>query len=383
MPDYQPNFKDPRVLGRMRHAYGFARAVLGTTPHNWSTRYIDRYFGHQGNNLSQWLRRRLLTCTSDRYSQDRGECKEYRLNQAGADYIRNILQGHDADYTPTEFQQEFANITNHQFDQEVVQAFALRAWGPELASKNFTYEDKSLRLWHPLQNVRKQQRERIFADHGLCYQYDIVAAAPTLIHQHAQQQQVPMDLYLFALRRYLQDRQAVRVQIAQELEIDIKAAKVLVNAMFCGAKIGLGPDRAISQLLAHDQAKVQWLKENKYIQELKADIRTCWQYIQPSMMRRSIIDKNNKSRLLAITSREKWQRYFQLERTCIMAIRSYLVETNNDYFLEHDGWSCIKSVDLEQLASYVYQSTGFQLNFEVKKIFTGIKKRQEMESLIN
>lgn len=380
---YTPNFNDPRVINRIRHAYGFARAVINEKPHNWSTRYIDRYFGQQQTDLGKWLRRELLICTSHRYSESSGLTKEYKLNTAGANNIRRLLRDTTIEYQNQENNIfDFDPILNSQFDKEVVAKFIEKEWGFELEHKTFTYQDKSSRLWHPLQNVRKEQRQRVFADYNMCYQYDIETSAPQLIHQHAQQQEDPMDLYLFALRRYLNDKSNIRKELALALEIDIKTAKVIINAFFCGARLGHGNDFAISQLLDNDPAKINWLKQDKYITELREDIKTCWEYIKPSMMRRSIKDKNNKERMLAITSKEKWMRYFDLERTVLNQIRNYLDKTNNHYFLEHDGWSCEREIDVIELSEFVRTTTGFQLKFELTKVFTGLKKKEKMEELI-
>lgn len=383
---YQPNFNDPRVINRIRHAYGFTRAVISERPHRWSTRYIDRYFGQQQTALSKWLRCHLLIPTSHSYSQTTGQTKEYKLNISGADYVRNILLGRrdqNQNHANNNFDFDWQHIEKINYDRDVVLRFIKQEWGSELVNRNFTYEDKSHRLWHPLQNVRRQQRALAFADYNLCYQYDIECAAPTLIHQHAQQQPDPMDLYLFALRNYLNDRQQIRQTLSQALEVDIKTAKVIINALFCGARIGHGADFAISQLLDNDAAKIQYLKQDTFIQQLRADIKTCWLYIQPSMMRIGITDKRNRHRLLPVTSKQKWQRYFDLERRCLNAIRNYLDQTQNHYFLEHDGWTCEREIDLTALTAFVHNSTGFNLKFELKKTFTGIKRREKMEDLIN
>lgn len=385
---YQPNFQDPRVLRRIRHAYGFARAVLSERPHRWSTRYIDRYFGQQQTDLSKWLRQQLLICTSPTYSDSQGVCKEYRLNTTGAARIRDQLISPTADFTAEPPQtasdiQEFLHAqANEQYDRQVISKFIEAEWGDELRTRQFTYEDKSHRLWHPLQNVRKEHKQRAFADYNLSYQYDIQTCAAQLIHQHAQQQQEPMDLYLFALRRYLKEKRTVRQELAEALDIDPKTAKVLINALFCQARIGHGGYFAVSELLDHDAARIAWLKQDPYIQELKSDIKTCWDYIQPSMMRRSQPDKRGRQRLLPITSKERWMRYFDLERRVLNQVRVYLDQTANPCFLEHDGWSCEREIDVNELSDFIYVRTGFDLQFEQVRTFTSQRRRQLMAELV-
>lgn len=381
---YTPNFNDPRVNQRIKKAYGFARAVLTEKPHSWSTRYIDKYFGCNNRDLGKWLRSQLLICTNNRYNKDAGITKEYKLNIQGANYIRSVMRGQNdvVPATTTGFDFGFIELNNQdQYDREVVFQFVKQEWGTDLDSKAFQYQDKNSRLWHPLQNVRREARTRAFAEHNLCYQYDISTAAPTLIHQHSQQQQDPMDLYLFALRRYLKDKTQVREELAAALEVDIKTAKTVINALFCGAKIGYGPEFALSQLLEHDKAKILYLKNDAYIQQLRNDIKICWQYITPSMARRSKRDKNGCDRMLPISSKEKWMRYFDLERRCLDQVIKYLASTNNKCFLEHDGWTCEKPVNLSDLQDYVYQMTGLDVKFEVKRVLSDIDRKSYLSRI--
>ena len=386
---YTPNARDPRVHNRIKKAFGFACGVLShDKSHGWSTRYIDRYFGQQQNPLSQWLRGQLLICTNDLYNKDAGITKQYRLNETGANYIRYLLKGGSgtvqdyAEQFPAQDLDVLIATDQHQFDEQCVAQWVSREYAHELESGEFNYDDKSHRLWHPLQSVKRMYKKPILAQHGFQYHYDIQCAAPTLIHQHAQRQQDPMDLYLFALRRYLEDRTHIRKQIAQAMEIDVRTAKVIVNALFSGARIGNNPDFALSQLLGNDPAKIQFLKEDPYITELRADIKTCWTYITPSMTRRSILDKNNKTRMLPISSREKWMRYFDLERTVLNAVIDYMKSHNMKYFLEHDGWACSQAIDLTQLSQCIFERTGYQVEFECVRVSNQNDVRDSLRELV-
>lgn len=386
---YHPKFRDQRVIKRIRQAYGFARGVLSASEsHGWSTRYIDQYFGQQQHPLGQWLRNQLLICVDTHYNKDAGITKQYQLNPAGVSYIRDVLKGYtgtDIDYA-SEHQPSELDIlaeSNHRvFDQQCVEQWIYREFGDEIASGQFAYEDKSNRLWHPLQSVRRQYKKPLLAQNGLKYHYDIQCSAPTLIHQHAQRQQEPMDLYLFALRRYLEDRSLIRQDLAQELEVDLKTAKILINALFCGARIGLNPDFALSILLGNDPAKITYLKENQYINELRDDIRICWQYITPSMTRRSITDKNGKTRMLPISSREKWMRYFELERVVLNSVVDYMKSNEMTYFLEHDGWACDCEIDLSELERYVSERTGYCVRFESEQVINELEKKSSLKKLV-
>jgi hypothetical protein len=352
--EYKPNFNDPRVIKRIKHAYGFARGILSTTTaHGWSTRYIDKYFGQQQNQLSKWLRNQLLVVVCDRFNKDTGQTKTYLFNTEGADALRATLYESEPIKVP-----EPITI----YDEKMVRNWIQREFGRELADKDFTYDDKSSRLWHPLQSVRRQYKQQALNESGLKYHYDIQCSAPTLILQHAQRQHVPMDLYLNALNTYLKNRQTIRADISTKAELDPKTVKVLINALFCGARLGANNQLAMFQLLEQDRAKMAYIKQDPFIIELREDIKTCWEYISPSMTR----ERNNKTnKLKPISSSQKWNRYFDLERQVLNSVIQYMKDNSIKYFLEHDGWSCDRVIDRDQLSDYVYGSTGYRVMFEV------------------
>ena len=349
---YNPNFNDPRVISKCRKALGFACAVMSETkPHPWSTRFIDEYFGQSTTDISKWLRKTLLICTDEFFRfnipGERGICKKYVLNKDGVRYLREALK-----------------INNIQL-YPIVYDLAQAEHSDALATGNFPYTDKSNRLWHPLQRYRKQYRTEILAGAGYTHDYDIECCAPTLIHQYAQQ--CGMDEYLFALRKYLTDRTAIRNELAQALELDTTAVKEVVNALFAGAPITTRKESDISQILNGDLARIEYLKQDPYVQELVADIKTCWDYIKPSMSRRTKTQKNGRERLIPVSCKNKWHVYFELERVVINSVRTYLEERSIRHFLIHDGWTCEREIDRDELEDYVRTYTGYEVKFEYTK----------------
>jgi hypothetical protein len=360
---YTPNFHDPRVRARCRHAIGFVCGVMSKKkPRQWSTRYIDQYLGNQRNDLSKWLRNQLLICVDDFYKYNSGEqgiCKKYLLNQSGLAALLEALE-----------------TNNIQLYPSVVEV-AESQHGLELTSGDFNYNDKSNRLWHPLQRYRRNYRTQILADHGYEHHYDIECCAPTLIYQYSQQipeviengrwLQGPMDLHLEALSRYLTDRQQVRDELAVALELPTEAVKEIINALFAGAVISRRRDSDIYEILNGDLARIEFLKQHEYIQELVKDIRCCWQYIRPVMQKRTKKTPKGTERRLPVTARQKWHLYFELERRVINAVRVYLEERSVRYFLVHDGWYSDREIDRDELRKFVYERTGFKLNFDYEK----------------
>lgn len=360
---YEPNYNDPRVRKRIKKALGFVGSCFKeTAPRAWSSRYIDKQLGNQKENLSKYLRSNLLICVNDRYNKDTGVCKKYIKNKTGYNLIRSSLN----------------NITQYYSVSEVG---AITDWikdehKNELTTLDFKYEDKSNRLWHPLQRVRKEYKKIVFSEVGLKYQYDIQCCAPTLIHQYSQKIplilqdskyiQGPMDLYLFALRSYLSDRKSIRKQIATEAEISEDKVKVIINALLAGAHLSNNKKSDIYNLLDGDIAQIEYLKQHPYLIELRNDIKTCWDYIKPTLYRRSITNKNNKKQVLPISSKQKANTYFELERLVLEEVVAFIKQTGDiQYFLEHDGWVCSKKLDEELLIKWIKDKTGYDIQLDV------------------
>tara|TARA_R110000868_G_scaffold52222_1_gene165285 strand:+ start:531 stop:1757 length:1227 start_codon:yes stop_codon:yes gene_type:complete len=374
---YKPNFTDKRTLKRIRSAYGFTKGALSTTtPHNWAQVVIDKHIGRSNNNLGNYLRNLLLICTNNHYDSQTGVTKQYIANQQGLDYLRDILYGSNT----TQFTQWVQNngiskniisLTTTTpsmlllFDHYCVNKFIEEEYELELQNLDFDYTDKSNRLWHPIQNIKKDYKKSIFATHKLNYQYDIDTCAPTLLHQYSHK--LDMDIYLFALRTYLKDKQMIRTQLAKELDVSPKVIKIIINALFCGARIGSG-DFAISKLLDNDIAKIQWLKQNSYITELRNDIKLMWSYIEPSMAKTTKITKSGLERKVALSSKKKWQLYFELERQVLNQVQNYLRLTKNRYFLEHDGWATEHQINEHELSQYIKDSLGFDVKFKMEHL---------------
>jgi hypothetical protein len=350
---YTPNFQDPRVQRRVRQALGFARACFHETKSRaWSTRYIDRYFGAQQFPLGHWLRQQLLVVTNEYYNMDAGVCKQYRLNATGMQQVTAQLKNDNL-------------LTISVVDLAL--EFAHKEFKDELSQRKFTYQDLSNRLWHPMQNLRREFKQQALKDSGFGYQYDIECCAPRLLWQHAYlHQDQPMDYIPEYIDAYIRDRNSIRQAIASQVDLDPSAIKVLINALFSGAKLGCNPKFALFKMLEQDRARMTYLQQDPFVTGLRQDIREMWQYIAPSMSRRTICDKNQRTRVVPLTSRDKWTRYFALERRVLDSVIDYLTLTDNPFFAEHDGWTCVNEIDQNSLRVHVQNQTGFDIKLDLE-----------------
>jgi hypothetical protein len=351
---------------------GFATACFSDVKErSWSTRYIDRYFGVSSNPLSRYLRDTLLICTDQHYSSLSHVSKKYKLNLPGVLNLQSVL---DEPQSHTVVQTRGVEWAKQEFQQE-------------LSTRVFKYKNQSNRNWHPLQRVRREVKREVFRDSNLRYQYDIQCCAPRLLLQYSQQipevldpiklvgpqnrkralwRQGPMDLWLPNLQAYLRDRTQIRTELALRAEITPEVSKEIINALFAGARLGLVEDSAIYELLQGDHARIHYLKQDPFVAELRDEIRIMWDYIRPVMPKRTTTTRTGQVKQVPISSKQKWNLYFALEMQVLTAITSYLTETNNKFFSEHDGWSCEREVDQICLRNFVRNQTGFDIELDLE-----------------
>jgi len=376
---YQPNFQDPRVQKKVKRAIGWAQACLSETKsRTWSTRELNLQLGQPNKDLGRYLRNHLLICTDEHYCE--GKSKSYLLNLRGRDRLREQLELHNTNIITS----IPLCITSQESLEDLAINWTKQEFQRELSTRVFTYKHASNRNWHPLQRVKREIKRVVFRDSGLKYQYDIECCAPRLLLQHSQQipeildqerqvgpknnkrplwLQGPMDLWLDHIQQYLANRTEIRNALAQRLEIDLETAKQIITALFAGARIALNTDSSIYQMLSGDPARIHALKQDPYVSGLVEEIKIMWLYITPTMSRRT---SNKTGRLVPISSREKWHRYFQLEYQVLSAITDYLKSTDNEFFTEHDGWSCANEVDQNLLRNYVSERTGFDIKLDLE-----------------
>ena len=364
MANYIPNFDDKRVSARCKVALGFVLGVMHTEKSKeWSTRYIDQHLGQQQTALGKYLRNTLLICENDKYffgsyAKDTQKCKEYRANAQGIedlkDQIAHVLPPEPRPTTLT------TNYEQPVRDNHLIRHLIEREYGDQLRSGEFDYRDSSYRLWNNLQNVKSVYRKPIMSEYGYSHNYDVEACAPNIIEQLSRR--YGNDLYMPALDDYIVNKIPFRNQISEDFDIDIKTTKIFLNALFCGASIGFNPQFATCVMLDNDTAKITLAKEHPTIMQLREDIKLCWCHIVDSGVEISRRRKIETNRLLPVSSRDRWSVYFKYEREVISSISRYLRELNIKCFLEHDGFSSDKAINVVELCARVKLDTAFDLN---------------------
>jgi len=339
---YSPNWADPRVFARLQQAMCFVKKYLSETKPHWlSTRWINHKDNFGSHELSRFLRNKLLICCDDSYNKFTGKTKYYLLNKAGFDELNEL-------------------VCNNTYNTYSVAQVAKRIQ-EQLQSGVFEYNDTASRLYHPLQNYKRADKRAMLAQDGYLYNYDIQTCAPTLIVQYAQQ--LGMDLYPFAIKQYCANRKQIRSEIAQAAELTDQQVKRIITGLFQGAYISKYKKSLVYKELGGDLAKIEFLKQIEFIQQLQQEIKTCWEYIRPVLSKRTIPTKTG-TRLLPITGKQKTALYRDLERVVLNSVRDYLTATENQFFAEHDGWTSKHEVDLNKLVLHIKTTTGYQIEID-------------------
>lgn len=343
---YTPNFNNKLVRDRIDQSVRFVLKYLHTSEARPCAKtQLDLYLGQQQNKLGKYLREKLLICTNQRYNKDLKICKEYIYNSQGISFLR-----HNININTTNVTTAYSVLPS-----EIIYENALIDFGEELDSKAFNYTTKEdfPRLMHGLQSVNKKSRNDLLRDKGFIYEYDIVCCAPSLILYHSYQ--LGTGEWMPTIDDYINNRKKHRERLANELEITKTTAKEIINAMFCGGK--LSANRTFSQIYAKlqkDKAKMLFLQEDIWIQQLKKEIKQCWDHILPHYPK---YIRHNNTRRLPIRPRDKWNIYFTLERQTLDHIAYYLEQEQSKSFLIHDGWHTNKSINTVDLQQYVYNNT--------------------------
>lgn len=383
---YQPNFNDPRVIKRVSNAIGFTKAMTSSKrPKPISTRFIDKHFGMQNHQLSKYLRNTLLICVNNRYNKDSGTCKSYVFNTFGMSFLVEAVNQSSrvpvlSSGVPVPVNDSSCvnnilikggvthkgRISVTQVEEDYARQWCRSQYKEELETLDFQYEEKSHRQWNTIQSIRNETRVPLLAQYGLKHQYDIKTCAPTLLYQYSFMVPDATGVCLTTLEHYLQHSDSVRQDLATRADMTLSEAKETITSLFAGAVLSRYPGSSVMKRLDGDIAKVEFLQQDRYLTDLRADIKEMWDPIKETVPPTYMIDKNGKRRKRPFNARAKWNIYFQLERTVMQCCYVYLKTTNNKYFNEHDGFTSQKEVDLDELRLFISDHTGFDLTFEEK-----------------
>lgn len=384
-----------RVRKLQKALEGVAINTHKTKPREWAAKSIRTWFG-KDDELADQLRSLLIVCSDHSYSnfEDNKFCKKYIRNDAGFSYLCSILDGKTSiSYQEfltmmgdAEYKHEAEEFTRKK-DYEMVSQIMEREHETELRKKKFTMRRIGDREYHPIQNMKKSFRSQFLEEHGLPYDYDIEAAAPTLLYEHAIRCGMKRKLKL--VKQLVDDPQALRFKVWSDLnkavrelqdfrrnnpskdnrvlsevkEFTMSEVKKLITAFFCGARVCYKgeayKDYALSGLLENNRMKLIVLEGSYCIRELRNEITHMWAAIKKHETHKATLT----GRKLPLTSKQKWCIYFRLESEVMKAVKAALDNKGIKYLTIHDGMQTNKPVDEQWLAEEVFMETGYRVKF--------------------
>ena len=187
--------------------------------------------------------------------------------------------------------------------------------------------------------------------YGYNHDYDIKAAAPTLLTQHYVQ---ATGKHLPALSEYIANTDEVRAMVAKEAGASSKEVKQVVTALLFGAKVTNFRFTSLRNTVPNLAAIVA----HPTVQKINTEMQTLRQAIEP--------DGANLA-----------NRYFALERTCINAVIDLHLENDLQLpFLIHDGWLSKNSsvATASDYADTIRKKTGLEVDLSYVSLLTALER---------
>jgi hypothetical protein len=319
---FTPKWTDKRVKARVETVLAWCAVTLSTTvPERVHSETLAKVFGQQQNPLSAYLRGALLR--KHGYYLNGKQTYAYLLVDGAMEKLALAVK---SDVTP---------LTE-------IERIRLK-WNDALQTNTFVYSEKSSRKWHPLQQMKRADKQEFWQPY-LPYDYDIEACAPTIVN-HAAKAAGLFDVLQTGIKDYLDNKDDFRQHVMTLTGCDLQTAKKVINGLFNGARLARNWQCSTYIALGEDYAAMTALQNDARVKCLRGGIKRAWAAIE----RRSHFTRDGSTR---------WTEYFKAERLLLDIIVEHLKRTGNPHFTEHDGWRCKFPVDVPVLEAEIFQRTG-------------------------
>lgn len=351
---YKPNFTDPRVKARVEIVLSFCQPLLLVSqPKPIHSAALTAIFGNQKSKLAERLRAKLLI-QSGAYKPGTKLCYSYSINRAGfADLAAAIgwTVKSDADLA-----------------RELYGAIAS-------GKKVIEYSEPTpgARRYHAVQNLPKTLRAELFKG---WYDYDIEAAAPTLVYQLAVKvyqrlKPTKTDAPFPMIGSLVEDRTSVRQHIASVTGLDMTTAKSIVVRLFFGARLVAHNKQAIFRLVDSDREVMERLKADLFVRGFRREVAAMWSLVLNDENSRNGMQTFRTGRVIEKAASKGKQRmgvYLRAERQVMDVVEAVLRADGIVPVLIHDGFMVPKQVDRHRIEHEVGTHTGYRIRLAEAKV---------------
>ncbi|MDO8385075.1 MAG: hypothetical protein Q7T13_01580 [Polaromonas sp.] len=361
---YKPNLADPRVLNRIQTVLDWVKPmVVESRPRTISSAKLTEVFGNQKKDLSAYLRANLLI-QSGTYQAGKSSYS-YQLKQSGYEKLCGFI-GKAVQTTPEVAQELYGDIAKGTY------------------TPLYSEPTPGLRRFHPVQNLPKTLRADLFKG---WYDYDIEAAAPSLVYQSAQRLlhdingTRPEQVYP-TIRKLIFEKAAVRTHVQTLTGCSPKIVKQILNGLFFSARLQASASTKIYALVDFNPETIEALKADPFIKSLMREVKAMWTLlIQAEKTRkgREFLFNGVESPNLKSSS-TRMAIYLALERTVMDVMEEALKSDGTQYVLMHDGFMTSKASRKIFLEQKVKEKTGLEISLSEAVI--GMDQEQEIEEEI-
>lgn len=243
------------------------------------------------------------------------------------------------------------------------------------------------RLHHPLQNIKKENRSKLFEG---WFSYDIIACAPSILKQLYCRLE-PLEA-LPSIDNFISKRADIRKTIAKQTGIEEITIKRALTGMFFGLTVPsekqvnwdiktssfdtykfsiintFGPE-ITSKLLANELFySIVSECQIKIMRRISEDLRENWCSITDIGFELTNVAGGIKQFSRWSSRQAVAHTYFGYERIVIDIISSFLSSEDIQFLLIHDGWVCNKQIDTKKLKQLILDETDFDLDFDCEKL---------------
>lgn len=346
-------FTDPKVRKRVAAVLFFCKPMLVEgKARRISSAVLTKVFGNQTRDLAARLRYKLLQ-QEGTYAPG-SHSFSYTLKRDGyAELAAAIGEGMPSD------------------DESARELYGPIASGAEMPQ----YSEPKLggRRYSGFQSLKKKMRAVLFKG---WFDYDIEAAAPTLVYQvacrvHRRLYPAKVDLPYPMVARLVEHKHEVRLHVAQLTGLDEKKVKSVLAALFFGARLVPHRTQAIYRLVGMDESVVDLLKADPFVQAFKRQAAAMWAAVltDENVSNGLSAFKHGKAVAKAATkSKQRMAVYARLERQVMEAMESVLAADGMVPMLMHDGFMVRTRVDANRLVAAVQEQTGFVIRLSESQI---------------
>lgn len=356
MSRYRPNFTDPRVLSRTSAVLEWCKPLLlQKKPKTISSTELTKVFGNQKGQFAAYLRANLLVQSGNYKTGKNSYSYSYSLKRDGYTKLSNAIG--------------LVLKDDAEVARELYGGIASGEVHPV-----YSEPTKGARRYHPVQNLPKKLRAEVFKG---WFDYDIQAAAPTLVYQLACRIHKHLDPSgtkepFPSIRRLTEDRTEVRKYLAELTGLDAKTVKGVLISLFFGGNLVPNSKRAIFRLLNEDYEVIRVLKGDPFIRAFCREVQLMWLIVlnndNATKGKASLFHGVPLVKKPSTKGKHRMRIYLELERKVMDVIESELLGLGVKPVLIHDGFMTKGQINKSRLEHQIEQRTGFLIQLAEAKV---------------